>query len=72
MGAGSASGRDRAGLGRPALLDWRRVAADQQIDSLPVNLREQLAITAQRIAATLEFGAQVRERIAAHSEREGD
>ena len=54
------------------LFDWRRVAEDQQIDSLPVNLREQLAITAQRIADTFEFGARVRERIAARGELEGD
>jgi hypothetical protein len=55
----------------PSLLNWR-VAEDQQVHSLPVNLRQQLAITAQRIAATFEFGAQVRERIAARNEPERD
>jgi hypothetical protein len=47
------------------LLDWRRSAEGQRIDSLPLHLREQLAITAQKVSGTLQLGARVREQMAA-------
>jgi hypothetical protein len=47
--------------------DWRRVAEDQQVDRLPVHLREELATTAQRLADTFELGARVGERMAARN-----
>lgn len=50
------------------LLDWRRAGEDQQVDSLPLPLREQLATTAQKVSTTFELGARVREQMAARRE----
>ena len=72
MGVAVRNGGTDDGAAVPPLFDWRRSAEDQRIDSLPEHLREQLAATAQRIAATFELGAEVRERMAAGSQHARD
>jgi hypothetical protein len=49
----------RAGLGGP-LAEWRRVREHQRVDGAPAELRERMAATAERVASTFAFGAQVR------------
>lgn len=50
--------------GRP-VADWRRVRVDQRVDGVPAELRERLAVTAERVARTFALGAQVRAGMAA-------
>jgi hypothetical protein len=54
------------------LADWRRATHDQRIDRVPAHLRGQLASTAERVAATFELGARIRERIADRNGPEAD
>jgi hypothetical protein len=57
-------GSDPGWVGGP-LADWRRVREDRRIDGVPAELRERLAVTAERVARTFEFGARLRAEVAA-------
>ena len=52
--------------------DRRRATHDQRIAWVPAHLRDQLASTAERLAATFELGARIRERIADRNGPEAD
>jgi hypothetical protein len=39
------------------LADWRRPSQEQRIDAVPAHLREWLAATAERVAATFTLAA---------------
>lgn len=46
------------------LADCRLAGEDQRIDAVPAHLRERLATTAEQVASTFAFAAQVRARMA--------
>ena len=69
--AGRDDGMEPGWVGRP-LADRRGVRVDQRVDGLPAELRERLAVTAERVARTFAFGAQVRAGLAARGGAGGD
>lgn len=54
------------------LADWRQAGEDQRIDAAPAHLRERLATTAEQVASTFAFAAQVRARMAGRGGAEAD
>jgi hypothetical protein len=63
-------GDDDGGASGPSgvpLADWRRAAGERRIDAVPAHLRERLASTAERLALTFAFAAQVHARMAGAS-----
>ena len=54
------------------LAGWRQAGEDQRIDAVPAHLRERLATTAEQVASTFAFTAQVRARMAGRGGAEAD
>ncbi len=54
------------------LANWRRISRERRIDAVPAHLRERLATTAERVAITFAFAAQVHARMAERRAAEAD
>jgi hypothetical protein len=54
------------------LAKWRRTSGERRIDAVPAHLCERLATTAERVAITFAFAAQVHARLAERSGAEAD